>query len=267
MVRLLEREDELGVLVDAVEDAVAGRGSVVLVAGEAGIGKSSLLRELRERTGERVTFLIGACEPLSVPVPLAALRELVEAAGGGDLIDLGSDDRLVLVRRVASVLAVRAPVVAVIEDIHWADPLTLDLLRLLVRRAPQMAAVLVATFRDDEVAASPALGLLLGDLAGAPWVRRVRLRPLSHAAVRELAGPSGLDVGELVRGTGGNPFLVVEAVAAEERLPASVGDAALARAGRLGRAAREVADVAAVLGAALRLRAAGRRGSGRCQRG
>ena len=124
VVRLLEREDELGVLVDAVQDAAAGRGSVVLVAGEAGIGKSSLLRELRERTGERVTFLIGACEPLSVPVPLAPLRELVEAAGGGDLIDLGSDDRLVLVRRVASVLAERAPVVAVIEDVHWADPLT-----------------------------------------------------------------------------------------------------------------------------------------------
>ena len=151
-------------------------------------------------------------------------------------------------RRVASVLGERAPVVAVIEDVHWADPLTLDLLRLLVRRAPQMAAVLVATFRDDEVAASPALGLLLGDLTGAQGVRRVRLRPLSQAAVRELAGPSGLDVGELVRGTGGNPFLVVEAVAAGERLPASVRDAALARAGRLSRAAREVADAAAVLG-------------------
>ena len=235
-------------LADAVQDAAAGRGSVVLVAGEAGIGKSSLLRELRERTGERVTFLIGACEPLSVPVPLAPLRELVEAAGGGDLIDLGSDDRLVLVRRVASVLAERAPVVAVIEDVHWADPLTLDLMRLLVRRAPQMAAAIVATFRDDEVAANPELGLLLGDLTSAPGVRRIRLRPLSHAAVRELAGPSGLDVGELVRATGGNPFLVVEAVAAGDRLPASVRDAALARAGRLSRAAREVADAAAVLG-------------------
>ena len=248
MVRLLEREDELGVLADAVQDAVAGRGSVVLVAGEAGIGKSSLLWELRERTGERVTFLIGVCEPLSVPVPLAPLRELVEAAGGGDLIDLGSDDRLVLVRRVASVLDKRAPVVAVIEDVHWADALTLDLMRLLVRRAPEIGASIIATFREDEAAANPELGLLLGDLASAPGVWRIRLRPLSNAAVGELAGPSGLDVGELVRATGGNPFLVVEAVAAGDRLPASVRDAALARAGRLSRAAREVADAAAVLG-------------------
>ena len=195
-----------------------------------------------------MTFLTGACEPLSVPVPLAPLRELVEAAGGGDLIDLGSDDRLVLVRRVASVLAGRAPVVAIIEDVHWADPLTLDLLRLLVRRAPQIAVAIVATFRDDEVAANRELGLLLGDVTNARGVRRIRLRPLSHVAVRELAGPSGLDVAELVRATGGNPFLVVEAVAAGERLPASVRDAALARAGRLSRAAREVADAAAVLG-------------------
>ncbi|MBV9808971.1 MAG: AAA family ATPase [Solirubrobacterales bacterium] len=248
MVRLLEREDELGVLADAVQDAAAGLGSIVLVAGEAGIGKSSLLRELRGRTGELVTFLIGACEPLSVPVPLAPLRELVEAAGGGDLVDLGSDDRLVLVRRVASVLAMRAPVVAVIEDVHWADPLSLDLMRLLVRRAPEIGAAIIATFRDDEVAANAELGLLLGDLTNAPGVRRIRLRPLSDGAVRVLAAPSGLDAGELLRATGGNPFLVVEAVAGGERLPASVRDAALARAGRLSRSAREVADAAAVLG-------------------
>ena len=108
-VRLLEREDDLGVLAEAVQDAVAGRGSVVLVAGEAGIGKSSLLRELRERAGERTTFLIGACEPLSVPVPLAPLRELVETAGGGDLVEAAGDDRLVLARRVASVLADQRP--------------------------------------------------------------------------------------------------------------------------------------------------------------
>ncbi|MBV8219277.1 MAG: AAA family ATPase [Solirubrobacterales bacterium] len=248
MVRLLEREDELGVLAEAVQDAVAGRGSVVLVAGEAGIGKSSLLRELGERTGERVRFLTGACEPLSVPVPLAPLRELVEAGGGGDLIEVGGDDRLVLARRVASVLAERAPVVAVIEDIHWADPLTLDLTRLLVRRVPQLGAVIIATFRDDEAAANPELGLLLGDLIKAPGVRRIDLRPLSAAAVRELSASSGFNTAELVRATGGNPFLVVETVAAGGRLPASVRDAALARAGRLSRTGRAVVDAAAVLG-------------------
>lgn len=247
-VRLLEREDELAALADAVHDAAAGRGSVVLVSGEAGIGKSSVVRELRERAGPPTTFLIGSCEPLSVPVPLAPLRELVEAAGGGELIDVPSDDRLVLARRVASVLADRAPVVAVIEDVHWADPLTLDLMRLLVRRVPEMGAVILATFRDDEVAANPALALLLGDLASAPGVRRIRLRPLSNTAVRDLAASSGLDASQLARATGGNPFLVVEAIASGTLLPTSIREAALARAGRLSRAAREVVDAAAVLG-------------------
>jgi AAA ATPase domain len=248
VVRLLEREDELGLLAGAVRDAIGGSGCFVLVGGEAGIGKSSLVRELRERLGDRTTFLTGACEPLSVPVPLGPLRELVESAGGGDLIDVGTDDRLVLARRVASVLAERAPVVAVVEDIHWADPATFDLMLLLARRAPQIEAVILATFRDDEVAANPALGLLLGDLTSVAAVRRLHLRTLSVQAVRELVGSTGLDAAELVRATGGNPFLVVETVAAGGTLPASVRDAALARAGRLSRAGRELVDAAAVLG-------------------
>lgn len=244
---LLEREDELEALSEAVRTAASGRGRVVLVGGEAGIGKSSLVEALRERLGGSVTFLVGGCEPLSVPVPLAPWRELVEAADGGDLLDVGSDDRLVLTRRVASALEARGPVVAVVEDVHWADPLTLDLLRLLARRAPQMRAAIVVTFRDDEVAGNAPLQLLLGDLARAPTVR-ITLRPLSGDAVRLLAATSGLDVAELERVTGGNPFLVTEVVAAADRLPASVRDAALARAGRLTLAARVVVDAAAVIG-------------------
>jgi DNA-binding CsgD family transcriptional regulator len=246
--RLLERDGEVGVLVDAARDAAAGRGSVLLVSGEAGIGKSSLVRDFARRVKTGTSVIFGTCEPLSVPVPLAPLRELVEAAGGGDLIATATDDHLVLARRVTDVLASRSPVVAVIEDVHWADPSTLDVMRLLVRRVPEIPAVLVATFRDDEVGANRELGLLLGDVTRAPGVRRVRLHPLSDTAVRQLAGSSGLDVSELVRVTGGNPFLVVEAVLGGNRLPASVRDAALARAGRLSRAAREVVEAAAVLG-------------------
>jgi DNA-binding CsgD family transcriptional regulator/tetratricopeptide (TPR) repeat protein len=245
---LLEREDELGILGGVVDGVAGGRGCLVLVGGEAGIGKTSLVRALRERAGERLTFLVGACEPLSVPVPLGPLRELFEAAGGGDLAALGSDDRLVLARCLLNALAQRAPVVAAIEDVHWADPLTLDLVRILARRVEEMSVAIVVTYRDDEVAANPALGLLLGDLATSPAVRRIALRPLSEPAVRELAGPAGLDGGELARATGGNPFLVVEAIAAGGRLPASVRDAALARAGRLSAAARRVVDAAAVIG-------------------
>ncbi|MDE3069534.1 MAG: AAA family ATPase [Acidobacteriota bacterium] len=244
---LLERGEELAVLAQALADAAEGRGCLVLIAGEAGIGKTSLIRAFRERAGDGARFLIGACEPLSVPVPLGALRELNEAAGGGDLLELGGD-RLALARRILEALGARAPTVAVVEDAHWADPLTLELLCMLARRVEELGVVIAVTYRDDEVAANPALGLLLGDLATGHAVRRASPGRLSGAAVRELAGPSGLDVESLMDVTSGNPFLVVESIAAEGHVPASVRDAALARAGRLSLAAREAVDGAAVLG-------------------
>jgi DNA-binding CsgD family transcriptional regulator len=248
VVRLLEREDEFDLLAQAAEDAIGGTGSFVLIGGEAGMGKTSLVRALRAELQDDVAFVFGACEPLSVPVPLAALRQLIDAAGGGDLLASGGEDRLALARSVLLVLRGCAPVVAVVEDAHWADPLTLDLLRILARRVEEAGVAFVVTYRDDEVAVNPLLELLLGDLATSPAVRRIVLRPLSDSGVAELAAGSGLDGKRLSAATGGNPFLVVEAIAAGGRLPASVRDAALARAGRLSRAAREVVDVAAVVG-------------------
>ncbi len=243
MERLLEREEELGVLTGIVDGVLSGRGGIVLVGGEAGAGKTSLVRALRERVGDRVPVCVGGCEPLSVPVPLAPIRELL-AVSGGDGAVVGNEDRLVL----AGGLLARRPAVAVVEDAHWADPLTLDVVRILARRAERAGVGLIVTYRDDEVAANPGLGLLLGDLASRPEVRRIVLAPLSEPAVRELAGATGLDAAALSRATGGNPFLVVESIAAGGRMPASVRDAALARAGRLSGAARALVDVAAIAG-------------------
>jgi len=248
MERLLEREAPLETLDGAVRDAAAGRGSLVLVGGEAGIGKTSLVRALRDRVADDVAFLVGACEPLSVPAPLAPLRELADAAGAGDLTGLDGADRLVLARALLEALAARAPAVAVIEDAHWADPTTLDVVRLLARRIERERIAMLMTYRDDEVAANPELRQLLGDLATSPAARRLGLRPLSEPAIGELAAPSGLDPQRLSRITGGNPFLVVESIAAGDRLPATVRDAALARAGRLSEPARRVIDAAAVIG-------------------
>jgi DNA-binding CsgD family transcriptional regulator len=248
MSRLLEREDELGWLMAAVEGALGGTGCFVLVAGEAGIGKTSLVRALRAEVADSVTFVSGACEALSVPVPLAPLRELAETVGAGALTTASGEDRVALARSLLKVLVQRAPVVAAVEDAHWADPLTLDVLRILARRVEDSGVVVVVTYRDDEAGANPALGLLLGDLATGPSVRRIALRPLSAAAVGELAAGSGVDPGRLIDATAGNPFLVVEAIAAGGQLPASVRDAALARAGRLSLDARRVVDAGAVIG-------------------
>lgn len=235
-------------LEQAVRAAACGRGRIVLVGGEAGIGKTSLVRALRAKIAEQVLFVVGACEPLSVPVPLGPVRELVEAAGSNDLTGLESSDRLVLARGVLAALTQRGSVVAVIEDAHWADPTTLDVIRLLAHRVEDQPLAIVVTYRDDEVAAHPELAQLLGDLATSPSSERLALKPLSESAVRELAEPAGIDAARLSRLTGGNPFLVVEAITAGERVPVSVRDATGARLRRLGPAGRGVVDAAAVIG-------------------
>lgn len=244
--RLIERDAEVGVLAAAVEAARAGSGGVVLVRGEAGIGKTSLLRVLRESVG--VPVFVGQCEPLSVPEPLGPVRELAEAAGAGDRPELESGDRRGLARSLLAALTSQGPAVAAIEDAHWADPATLDVVRILARRLEDAPLALVLTLRDDELAANPPLGVLLGDLATDSRVRRIVPRPLSVDAVRTLAAEGGADVAEVARVTGGNPFLVVEMLAAGGKLPTSVRDATLARVSRLNSDARGLVDLAAVVG-------------------
>jgi predicted ATPase len=183
-----------------------------------------------------------------VPIPLAPIRELAAAAGRSELVELAGDDRLTLARSLVDALAARAPAVAVIEDVHWADPATLDEIRLMSRWIEGNPVAIVVTYRDDELSATAELARVVGDLIRGPLVKRMALRPLSDQAVRSLAAPVGADARELTQVTGGNPFLVVESLASERGLPASVRDATLARVARLGAAARGIVDVAAVIG-------------------
>ena len=104
--------------------------------------------------------------------------------------------------------------VLVVEDVHWADEATIDLLRFLGRRLRDAPVLLIATYRDDGLAAGDPLRVALGELATQRSTRRVELAPLSADAVRILAGGSGLDPAELYRLTGGNPFYVTEVVQA-----------------------------------------------------
>ena len=137
----------------------------------------------------------------------------------------------------------------VIEDIHWADEATLDLLRFLARRIREIAVLIVATYREDELAASYPLRVALGELAVQRCTRRIELTPLSPGAVEIMAAGSGLDAAELYRVTGGNSFYVTEVMQTGlDRVPQSARDAVLARAARLGPPARGVLYAAALIG-------------------
>ncbi|HEU5211900.1 MAG TPA: AAA family ATPase [Gaiellaceae bacterium] len=246
---LVERSGELELLAETLERVRdGGAGELLFVAGEAGVGKTSLLRAFADEGGA-TQVLWGACDPLFTPRPLGPLLAPAERAGGA-LEELLRDGALPheVAAELARELARRRASVFVLDDVHWADEATLDVLRLLARRIERVAAVVIASYRDDELASNHPLRRVLGELATSPSVRRLRLAPLSPAGVAELAAGSPFDPEELYRRTGGNPFFVVEALAAgEETIPVTVRDAVLARAARLSPEAHALLGAAAVV--------------------
>jgi DNA-binding CsgD family transcriptional regulator len=244
---LLEREAELELLRRCLAEAEQGAGRLVFAAGEAGIGKSALLRVFRAELPGAVRVLEGACDPLTTPRPLGPLVD-VAAETGGDLVrlvDSGARPHEVL-RALLAELAGRMTVL-LLEDLHWADGATFDVVRLLGRRVDSARVLVIATYRDDEQEGTRELRLVLGDLATAPGVRRLELQPLSPAAVAVLAVLRDVDPVELHRKTGGNPFFVTEVLATGARdVPATVRDAVAARAAGLSQRAQRLMEAVAI---------------------
>ncbi|MBV9493778.1 MAG: AAA family ATPase [Acidobacteria bacterium] len=238
MPTLLERDAPLADLERASLEAQGGRGAVFAVVGEAGIGKSSVLQAFARGARERLRVLESGCEALFTPRPLGPLYDIES--------QLGIDVDLPRERLFPEVLAAlrREPTVLVVEDVHWADRATLDLLKYLGRRLAGAGVLLVISHRDDEIGPDHPLITLLGDLGSA--LRRIRLKPLSADAVRELAGDRSAGLHEL---TSGNPFYVTEVLAAAraERVPHTVRDAVLARAASLTAEARRLIELASLV--------------------
>ncbi|MGH2997560.1 MAG: AAA family ATPase, partial [Gaiellaceae bacterium] len=248
-VALLERSAFLDALGGSLDDATAGRRRLVFLRGEAGVGKTVLLRRFCAEHAGSARVLWGSCEGLFTPRALGPLVDVAERVGGEleELTDRGAKLQD-LVPALLRELRARSPTIVVLEDVHWADEATLDLLRLLGRRIETTPALVVASFRDDELDRAHPLQVVLGELATAPAVERLRLEPLSLDAVRQLAEPYGAEEGELYRKTGGNPFFVTEVLGARAaHIPETVRDAVLARAARVAPAARALLDAVAVV--------------------
>jgi predicted ATPase/DNA-binding CsgD family transcriptional regulator len=249
---LLEREPFIDELAGLLREATVGRGRLVLIGAEAGGGKTALVQRVTRAAGASARVLVGGCDPLSTPRPLGPLVDIAGALRGEveRLLREAAPRDAVFRAFLAELAGGRRPALVVIEDIHWADEATLDLLRFLGRRVATARALLLATYRDDEVGPRHPLQVALGDLATAAAVRRVALPPLSESAVRALADGSGLDPEALHRRTGGNPFFVTEALAAgAPGIPPTVRDAVLGRVARLTPAGRAALEAAAVIGA------------------
>jgi DNA-binding CsgD family transcriptional regulator len=199
---LVGRERELGALRYCLAAALAGRGSLVLVGGEAGIGKTALVEALaREAAARSALVLTGGCYDLTATPPFGPWAEIARAyRADGELpalpAALRSEEALQALGSLAALFeAVRAflaavaghrPLVLVLEDLHWADLASLDLLRFLARHVAEHPLLLLATYRSDELTRRHPLYQLLPVLAREARATRLDLRRLSSAAVHTL---------------------------------------------------------------------------------
>jgi DNA-binding CsgD family transcriptional regulator/tetratricopeptide (TPR) repeat protein len=241
---LLDRVAALADLDAALERVRSGRGEVVVVSGEAGIGKTTLVRRFLDGLPSDVVAFTGACDDLVTPRPLGPFHDIARRAGGdlGRLIRAGADPERIHDALLDLQARLPPPLVLVLEDVHWADQATLDAVTFLGRRLPQRPLLLVLTVRDVEVGPAHALTRVLASLP-ARHVTTRPLGPLTRSAVRQLAVGHAVDADELFELTGGNPFYVVEVLSTPgAELPATVGFAVTARLGQLPGSTRALLD-------------------------
>lgn len=256
-VRMLERGPELRQIADAAGEAAAGQGCVVLVTGEAGIGKTSLVRAARAELPSECRLLVGHCDDLATPRPLGPFRDLRDVVGPDLRAALATgEDREALLQAVWTELSWKGHgTVLVVEDVHWADDATVDVLRYLVRRIDQLPVVLILTYRDDDLTPDHPLAQLVGLAATGSQTRRLPLRRLSPAAVDEICAASPLDGADVHALTSGNPYYVAEVVAAgaSDQVPVSVVEAVRAKVRSLDETTRAAVEQLSVLPAAAEL--------------
>ncbi len=244
---LLERERCLANLGEWLRAAAERGGSIALVAGEAGIGKTALIQEFSKQQQRETRVLWGACDALFTPRPLAPLHDIARQTKGALLTALNSGANRDEIFTAALDELEREKALVVFEDMHWADEATLDLVKYLGRRIHQTHAMLAVTYRDDEVGTRHPLRYVIGDLPRAS-LHRMSLPPLSESAVVQLACQAERPSKGLHSLTGGNPLFVTEVLAAAaDTVPSTVRDAVLARAARLSPAAREIAELVCVV--------------------
>jgi DNA-binding CsgD family transcriptional regulator len=270
------RDGELRVITDALDGAVSGTGTVVLVEGEAGIGKTRLLGELATRADSLgVTVRQGAAEELEQDRPFGSLIDALGVPDAAPMISSGSATRAADARFLAQDafvdhvdrLAADGPLLLVVDDVHWADRASLATLWALARRRADLRLLLVLAFRPTPQSADLVRVIEGCAAAGVP---HLRLGPIDDEAIAELAtdvvgGAAGPGLLRELGGARGNPFFAIELLQALRReegfverdgvlevehvgLPPSLRDTLVRRLATLSEKASTGLSVAAVLG-------------------
>ena len=237
---LLEREKELDLLNGLFDELPTSGGKIVLIRGEAGIGKTSLVNSFIDGVRDIATIRVGFCDDLETPRPLGPLWDI--ALDESYLLEAlrDSDRRRVMQETLEILSRTLRPNIVVIEDTHWSDGATLDTIKFVGRRIARTNGLLVLTYRNEEVDLENPLRAVLGALP-ADDVSRLDLGALTREGVAQIVTGSGWDADVVFEATHGNPFLATEmALTSENLVPASVRDSVMARVGRLSILAREM---------------------------
>ena len=288
---MVGRDGELGRLLTLLDDAEAGRSVAALVSGDAGVGKTRLIAEVtRLAAGRGFTVLSGQCAELGDSVPYLPLADALRGAGEstgvrdalssrpalGRLLPEGGEgpvadsDRSGLARQqmlggvlgLLAELAAAAPVLLVLEDLHWADASTRDLVTFLSRMLHRERVALIGSYRTDDLQRRHPLRPVVAELLRLPSVTAVDLAPLDPSALAEHLGAAArgridaTELNDIVARAEGNAYYAEELLAASvsgdsaqhSTLPAGLAALLLSRVEQLSDAAQQVLRAAAVAG-------------------
>jgi len=246
---LIEREEFLHSLKSRLEDVKDSEGHCVVITGEAGIGKTSLIKAFCIDNKRNYKIYRGTCDALFTPRPLGPLYEILfqmkEITGENVL---RAHDRGELFSAFLNELASqKATTIIIVEDIHWADEATLDFIKFFARRITQFNCLLILTYRDNEVHAKHPVTDVLGQIAPDSF-SRIKLPPLSRQAVENLSAQKGYSGEDVYKVSGGNPFYVTEILASySPGVPDKIKDSMISVYNRLDDGARQVCQILSVL--------------------
>jgi len=227
---------------------VDGEGQVAVICGDAGIGKTSLVETFIKQNEDKAEIFWGACDDLFTPRPLAPLYDIAGMMNSRltDKLEKGAT-RPSIFNELLNELNQKAPNIIVIEDAHWADESTFDLIKFLAKRINKYRSFLIITYRSDETGPTHPLRLSFSNIP-TKYFRRIELPPLSKNAVKILAEGFGKKDDSIFTKTGGNPFLITEILMNnQENIPATVKDLMSFRLSRLSPDSRSAVETLSVI--------------------
>jgi predicted ATPase/DNA-binding CsgD family transcriptional regulator len=246
---LLERDRFLTSLQTAFNNIEAGEGHCIFVSGEAGMGKTSLVKAFCKEQKGGCNIYQGSCDALFTPRPLAPLYDIIWQVNGefwpnSHTIEVRSELFSGFFRELSKQ---KEKTLIIFEDIHWADEATLDFIKFFARRIAQLRCLFILTYRDDEIHSHHPLRNVLGQLPPDSFTR-MQLLPLSREAVKKLASEKGYSGEDVYSISGGNPFYVNEILSSYSLgVPDNINDSIISAFDRLDGKTRQIWELLSVI--------------------